>query len=391
LHVVLATPTSLILVDSRTGEVKKFFNAVRRPASTALAFSADDRLLFQTERGGELAVFRSVPTAKPALAERSVMGNAAAVAVSPDGKWLAGGGDDSQAAVWNLETGNLAHTFQVNGTLYACRFSPDSQWLATGSLGGMLKVWSLKDGALEASFAESAQGVRSLAFSPDGHWLAFGGIDRVLRIVDTRRWEIVHEQPKQPLWIEGLEFSPDGQWLYSITGSWSEKDQPVTASLMQWKVVINGTPPTVSLEPIKSVAAHTATSDNLALTNDGKWVVTPSVDRYLRVWNAKNLDLLRTISIGEGVHRIHAMKGDAPLILLGGLDGGVSVWDVANGEVVARYAGHKTHVFDVTATPDGRLVISAGEDDRFLFWPGPLQKPGPDLERAVKRLAMPPK
>lgn len=385
-HVAITGSDGLALFDSRTGQMVKAPTALRRPRSTCLAFTPDDRRLFQGESGGELAVWRTVLPPRSPLVELRRVGNAVAVATSPDGKWLAAGGDDSQASVWNMETGELVHMLPVNGVLYACQFSADSQWLATGSLQGMVKVWGLKEGSLEASFFESPRGIRSLAFSPDGRWLATGGNERLLRVIDTRSWEVVHQQPDQPLSVEGLAFSPDGQSLYSLTGSWDAADHPVTARLTHWKVSLAGNPAALTLTPVKRIDAHAGTADGVAVANDGKWVLTASGDGNIRVWDAATLDPVRSIATGESVHRIHVLKGDPPRALAGGYLGSVSVWDLATGDLIAPYAGHTSHVFDVTATPDNRLLISASEDDRLLFWPGPTQGPDAKLNAFLKRI-----
>ena len=55
------------------------------------------------------------------------------------------------------------------------------------------------------------------------------------------------------------------------------------------------------------------------------------------------------------------------------------------GAYVANYGGHVGHVMDVTATSDGRLLISAGEDDQLLFWPGPTRGPDAKLLRFLQR------
>jgi WD40 repeat protein len=62
----------------------------------------------------------------------------------------------------------------------------------------------------------------------------------------------------------------------------------------------------------------------------------------------------------------------------------VSIWNVQTGRCLASYAGHTSHVFDVSATPDGRLLVSAGEDDRLLFCPGPNKGPDQALKKFLK-------
>ncbi len=71
------------------------------------------------------------------------------VALSPDGRWVAAGGADHNARVWDARTGVLravlpGHEERVSSV----EFSPDSLRLASGSWDGSLRVWSLE--ALDA-------------------------------------------------------------------------------------------------------------------------------------------------------------------------------------------------------------------------------------------------
>jgi WD40 repeat protein len=344
------------------------------------ALSADQRVLLQGTTGGALLVWRSLPPTVQPLARIDRVGNAVALATSPDGKWLAAGGDDSQTTVWNLQTGEIADTLPGNlGTMYAMQFSPDSQFLAAANLTGTLKVWRVKDWSLENAVIVPGRKIRSLAFSPDGRWLATGGGDRALTVIDTKSWETAIEKTNQDHWVEGLAFSPDGSRLYSVTGSWDRNDQPAAATLTAWSVKVNKDS-RLELEPIKKITAHGETSDNLVVTPDGRFVLTGSAEAQIKVWDARTLSLVRSIRTANGVHRLHLLRSDPTLVVLGDHVGGVSVWNIERGECVANYVGHTSHVFDVSATRDGRLLITAGEDDAILFWPGPGGGPN-DVQR----------
>lgn len=78
------------------------------------------------------------------LAELSPGGPCRCFAVSPDGRWIAAGGDGVGARVWDMTTGipvtaMLGHA----GGVRAVAFSPDGSRLFTGGADGLVKVWDM--------------------------------------------------------------------------------------------------------------------------------------------------------------------------------------------------------------------------------------------------------
>jgi WD40 repeat protein len=111
------------------------------------------------------------------------------VEFSPDGKWLAAGGNDQTVRVWNAATGKEAFTLRGhNGFVKSVAFSPDGKRLASAIHSfktGEVKIWDLSSGKEEFTLRGHGDTVIDLAFNPDGRRLAVIDDEKFAKIWDV--------------------------------------------------------------------------------------------------------------------------------------------------------------------------------------------------------------
>ena len=152
-----------------------------------LAFRAEGELLFSGDSWGQLCCWSKYTAEKPETKwkhEQAHDGWIRDLAISPDGKLLAGCGSDRTCRVWSIEDGSKQHELAAYGQdlLRVC-WGLDGT-LLTGDDRGIIKQWKL-DGSLVREFNASALyslsrlqdvgGVHALAIDPEGKLLAAGG------------------------------------------------------------------------------------------------------------------------------------------------------------------------------------------------------------------------
>ena len=101
-----------------------------------------------------------------------------AVAWSPNGIYLASGGDDRMVHVWDIRTNKLIGTYKNHlASISALAWSPDNTRLVSGSLSPNVNVWDILSGQDIATYHAHVGDILTVAWSPDGRAILSGGSD----------------------------------------------------------------------------------------------------------------------------------------------------------------------------------------------------------------------
>lgn len=155
-----------------------------------------------------------------------------AVAVSSDGKLVAGGGMDNSVRIWRLISGELVHRFEGSQRIIrTVAFQPKGSLLASAGDEPVVRIWDVAAGAQVKTLSGLSPTVRSICFSHDGKLLAGGSFRQKgpkqwqgeVVVWDVASGEVVRVLESQANgYYRGVAFSPDGSLLGAAFDSTGE-------------------------------------------------------------------------------------------------------------------------------------------------------------------------
>jgi WD40 repeat protein len=205
------------------------------------------------------------------------------LAISPDGKILAGGNTwKNGIRLWDLATGHELANLEVSegGIGQRIAFSPDGKTLATGSARSMtVHLFDVAGGNERAALKGRPGAARCLAFSPDGKTLACGG--------------------------------------YLDTG----KQPPVEGQMMLWDLTTG--------KEKRAAEGHIGHVRSVAFSPDGKFLASGGSDQLVKFWDVAEGHEQAILKGHKAVVTCVAFSPDGKTLASGSTDGEVKLWDVS--------------------------------------------------------------
>jgi WD40 repeat protein len=124
-------------------------------------------------------------------------------------------------------------------------------------------------------------------------------------------------------------------------------------------------PPGMGL--VCTLLGHSDKVIGVAVSRDGRWAVSASADRTLKVWDLETGRELRTLSGHSGLVNGVAVSGDGRAVSAS-TDRTLKVWDLETGRELRTLSGHTGGVNGVAVSGDGRRAVSASRDRTLKVW-----------------------
>jgi WD40 repeat protein len=318
----------------------------------SVGFSGSGDRLVSADRGGTIRLWDLIGNLEEPEVLRGHTSYVNPVCYSPDGTMIASGSWDGTVRLWDAATGAPLRTLTPGSGVRAefgvigLDVDRDGSRMAAATTLGGVSVYDLATGRVVVS-SDLETRLSRIAFSPDGDVLFAGTSWEELLLLDARTLAVVGREP----YGQPFGWSRDGSRL-------------VVRDSEESLVVREGAkgPVVARLEPADPDVTVASWSP------DGSRIVTASATGDVRVWDAGTGDPLGPLGTHTGQVHAVAIHPDGTRVAVAGADGVIRLYDLATREELVQLRGHGAYVFDVAWSPDGETLVSGSGDGTVRLW-----------------------
>jgi tricorn protease-like protein len=245
----------------------------------------------------------------------------------------------------------------------AVTFSWDGRKLVSGSSGGAIKVWDASSQKVERVIWNwqldeeqhpwFCDWVSGLAVSLDGNSILVAGNTGTFKVYSTKTGQLQRDLPNQA-WERNLYFSPRGNRVADHDGQ-------------LWELNMK--------RGLRKIGRINGEIDALNISINGRTLITGTHRRQkldgrkIRFWDVGKLQLVHTVQLSWAPSANYqlALSPDGGILAVAGYND-IHLFDARSGKPIKTLKGHRGAVNCLAFSPDGKNLVSGGDDSKVKIW-----------------------
>ncbi|XP_044146029.1 TAF5-like RNA polymerase II p300/CBP-associated factor-associated factor 65 kDa subunit 5L isoform X2 [Bufo gargarizans] len=261
--------------------------------------------------------------------------------ISPNGKLLVAGFDNSSIKLWSLRTKKLrAETNRVDVSRIQLASDILEEDEMDDQAGTEMKILRGHGGPVYSTrYLSNSAGLLSCSE------------DASIRYWDLNSFTntVLYEGHAYPIW--DLDVSTCS--LFFASGS-----HDCTARLWSFDRTF----------PLRIFSGHLADVDCVKFHPNSNYIATGSMDKTVRLWSSQQGNSVRLFTGHRGPVLALAFSPNGKYLASAGEDHRLKLWDLGSGTLFKELRGHTDNVNSLAFSPDSSLIASASMDNSVRLW-----------------------
>ncbi|WP_052345099.1 beta-propeller domain-containing protein [Planktothrix rubescens] len=178
-----------------------------------------------------------------------------------------------------------------------------------------------------------------------------GGGWKTIRIWNLETGKLINTLDTHSHWVLSVAISSNGQYL--VSGSIDK-----TVKLWNLKTKIN----------VHTFTGHTSWVNVVKITPDNQTLISGSADKTIKLWNLEKKELVHTFNGHTGWITSLAISSDSKFLVSGSTDKTIKVWNLTQKQLLRTLEEHSDWIQNVAISSDDQSLVTGSRDGTIKIW-----------------------